>query len=198
MLGLLKCEDEEVFREQAGLRVREMFRRRQSPFIPVLAMLITAGCGLGSEPSITAKAESDKVAMATAGDPAMMQAFTKARDTLGEFLARVAEKDPVVQEPLVKIKIQEGDAVEYFWIGSLTETSDEVTGVVRNDPEVVHNIKDGQTISFPRKQIFDWMYTDARNGKMIGNYTACALLSHEKPSAAAEFRKRYHFDCDDS
>jgi uncharacterized protein YegJ (DUF2314 family) len=155
-----------------------------------------AGCGLGGEQSVTAKAESDQVVMAGADDPAMLQAFARAQATLDGFLVHVAAQDPVLQEALVKIKVQEGEAVEYFWIGSLTQKSDGLTGIVKNEPEVVHNIKNGQTIAFPRTQIFDWMYIDAKSGKMIGNYTACALLSHEKPGAAAEFRRTYHLDCD--
>jgi uncharacterized protein YegJ (DUF2314 family) len=156
-------------------------------FIASLGIVVDlAGCGAGGEPSITAKAESDKVAMASADDAAMLDAF----------LARVAAKDPLVQKPLVKIKVQDGEAVEYFWIGSLAQEEGGLTGIVKNDPEVVHNIKDGQAISFPRTQVFDWMYTDANSGKMIGNYTACALLTHEKPSDAAEFRRTYHLDCD--
>jgi uncharacterized protein YegJ (DUF2314 family) len=166
-------------------------------FIASLGIVVDlAGCGAGGEPSITAKAESDKVAMASADDAAMLQAFAKAKGSLEAFLARVAAKDPLVQKPLVKIKVQDGEAVEYFWIGSLAQEEGGLTGIVKNDPEVVHNIKDGQAISFPRTQVFDWMYTDANSGKMIGNYTACALLTHEKPSDAAEFRRTYHLDCD--
>lgn len=160
------------------------------------SIILLAGCGPKSEQSVTAKADADKVIMAAADDPAMLQAFARAKSTLDAFLARVAAKDPLVQEPLVKIKVQDGDAVEFFWIGSLTQASGGLTGIVRNDPESVHTIKDGQTISFPRTQVYDWMYIDANSGKMIGNYTACALLSHETPSDAAEFRKTYHLDCD--
>ena len=159
-------------------------------------ILNLTGCGPGGAPSITDKAETDKVAMAEADDPAMLQAFAKAKGSLDAFLDRVAAKDPLVQEPLVKIKVQDGEAVEYFWIGSLSQESDGLNGTVKNEPEVVHNLKNGQTISFPRSQIFDWTYTDANSGKMIGNYTACALLTHEKPSEAAEFRRTYHLDCD--
>jgi uncharacterized protein YegJ (DUF2314 family) len=159
-------------------------------------ILNLTGCGPGGAPSITDKAETDKVAMAEADDPAMLQAFAKAKGSLDAFLDRVAAKDPLVQEPLVKLKVQDGEAVEYFWIGSLSQESGGLNGTVKNDPEVVHNIKNGQAISFPRSQIFDWTYTDANSGKMIGNYTACALLTHEKPSDAAEFRRTYHLDCD--
>jgi uncharacterized protein YegJ (DUF2314 family) len=164
--------------------------------LSLLVSLVLAGCGLGEEESITAKADADKVAMADAQDPAMLEAFARAGATLEDFLARIAAKDPIVQEPLVKLKVQDGDKVEYFWIDSPTQVEGGFSGVVRNAPEVVHNVEDGQVITFPRTQIFDWMYTDSRSGKMIGNYTACALLSHEKPGAAAEFRRTYRLDCD--
>jgi uncharacterized protein YegJ (DUF2314 family) len=174
--------------------------RQRTSFVILFASLAIvvdlAACGAGGEPSITAKAESDKVAMASVDDAAMLQAFARAQATLDGFLVRVAAKDPLVQEPLVKIKVQDGEAAEYFWIGSLGQESGGLNGTVKNAPEVVHNIKNGQTISFPRSQIFDWTYTDAQSGKMIGNYTACALLTHEKASDAAEFRRTYHLECD--
>jgi len=160
-----------------------------------LILCLTA-CGSRGESNITAKAKSDEVASVSADDPAMLRAFARARDTLGAFLVRVAAKDPVVREPLVKVKVLDGDAVEYFWVASPTETSGVYTGTVMNEPERVHNIRNGQTLSFPRTQIYDWMYTDANSSKMIGNYTACALLTHETPVSAAEFRKNYHLDCD--
>jgi uncharacterized protein YegJ (DUF2314 family) len=125
----------------------------------------------------------------------MLRAFARAHETLDTFLVRVAAKDPLVREPLVKVKVQDGDAVEYFWVASPTEISGGYSGTVMNDPETVHNIKNRQTLSFPRTQIYDWTYTDANSGKMIGNYTACALLTHETAGSATEFRETYHLDC---
>jgi uncharacterized protein YegJ (DUF2314 family) len=165
-------------------------RKRTSFVILIGSLWIVvdlAGCGTGGEPSITAKAESDKVAMASADDAAMLRAFAKAKGSLDAFLARVAAKDPLVQEPLVKIKVQDGEAVEYFWIGSFSQESGWLNGTVTNDPEVVHNIYNGQTISFPRSQIFDWTYTDAQSGQMIGNYTACALLTMRSQAMRRSF-----------
>jgi|ERR1700722_2751938 len=178
---------------QPIVRVRSV---RYGDMFLVCALFAGLAACESREKNITAKARSDKTVAVSVDDPAMLQAFARARGTLDNFLARVAANDPLVLEPLVKVKVQDGDVVEYFWVDSPTEISGAYSGTVRNDPETVHNVTNGQTLSFPRTQIYDWMYTDANTGKLIGNYTACALLTHETAVSAAEFRKTYHLDCE--
>jgi uncharacterized protein YegJ (DUF2314 family) len=148
------------------------------------------------EQTITERAQSDTVQNVKADDPAMLAAFAKARQTLDSFLGRLAAKDPAITEPVLKIKIEDGDAVEYFWVASPTVKGDLYSGTIANDPELVHTVHNGQLISFPKSQIYDWSYQDAKTGKRAGNFTACALLTHEPPESAAEFRRTYHLDCD--
>ena len=60
------------------------------PFLVFALFVELAGCQ-SREKNITAKAQSDKVVAVSADDPAMLQAFSRARGTLDNFLARVAE-----------------------------------------------------------------------------------------------------------
>jgi uncharacterized protein YegJ (DUF2314 family) len=42
--------------------------------------------------------------------------------------------------------------------------------------------------------VVDWLYL--QGGKMIGNFTACALLERGPPKEAAAFMKQYGLNCD--
>ena len=52
----------------------------------------------------------------------------------------------------------------------------------------------GQVIEFAENEIVDWLYLE--DGKMIGNFTACALIKREPPEQAAAFMKQYGMSCD--
>jgi uncharacterized protein YegJ (DUF2314 family) len=104
---------------------------RCHPFLACTLILSSVACGPRGGANITAKAQSDEVAVVSADDPAMLQAFARAHGTLDAFLSRVAAKDPLVREPLVKVKVQDGDAVEYFWVASPIDVSGGYSGTVR-------------------------------------------------------------------
>jgi uncharacterized protein YegJ (DUF2314 family) len=131
-----------------------------------------------------------------ADDPAMLKAFAKAAATLDGFLAHLAAKDPGLAEPVLKVKIADGNAVEYFWVVDIQKVPAGFSGTINNDPELVSNVHNGQAITFERSQIYDWSYQDAKTGRMVGNFTACALLKHKPAQEAAEFKRTYHLQCD--
>ena len=156
---------------------------------------ILVGCGRASHESITEQANADHVAMVTAEDPAMLRAFAKARETLDSFLHLVESGDPNIKDPSLKVRVEDNGAVEYFWITDFSETTTGFSGSINNVPDAVHSVKLGQAITFPRSQIYDWTYVDNTTKRTVGNFTACALLTHESSKDAAEFRATYHLDC---
>jgi uncharacterized protein YegJ (DUF2314 family) len=94
----------------------------------------------------------------------------------------------------VKVAIREGDNAEYFWITPFTDKDGAFSGAINNTPREVHSVKLGQTITFGKSEIVDWMYMDG--DKMKGNYTACALLKSASKQEVEEFKKRFGLDCD--
>lgn len=146
--------------------------------------------------TITERAEQDRAEMVAPQDPAMLRAFDKARATLDGFLALLASKDPRVNHPSLKVKITDGDAVEFFWVTNFTHRGDRFTGRISNAPALVHTVRFGQKIEFPRADIHDWTYRDGATGRIVGNFTACALLTHESAEDAAEFLRQYPMTCD--
>jgi uncharacterized protein YegJ (DUF2314 family) len=164
------------------------------------AMLLSAAiaAGLGPKPvlaqTITQKAERDELAIVAKSDPTMARAMSKARQTLPDFLDVAAAPKPGMEGFAVKVAIREGDNAEYFWITPFTDKDGEFSGAINNTPREVHSVKLGQTITFNRSEIVDWMYLDG--DKMKGNYTACALLKSASKQEAEEFKKRFGLDCD--
>ncbi|MGH8105051.1 MAG: DUF2314 domain-containing protein [Arenimonas sp.] len=50
-------------------------------------------------------------------------------------------------------------------------------------------------MEFKKDEIVDWTYT--KDGKMIGNFTACVLLKHEPEASRKEFQDAYGLECED-
>ena len=147
-----------------------------------------------SAQTITQKAERDEVAIVAKNDPVMAAAMRKARDTLADFLVIAAAPKPGMTNFAVKVAIHQGNDAEYFWIDPFTDENGRFSGRINNKPDLIRSVKLGQTITFERSEIVDWMYLDG--DKMKGNYTACALLKSASRQEAEEFKKRFGLDCD--
>jgi uncharacterized protein YegJ (DUF2314 family) len=164
------------------------------------AMLLSAAVAVGLSPgpaaaqSITQKAERDELAFVAKSDPVMAKAMSRARSTLPEFLSTAAAPKAGMDGFALKVAIREGNNAEYFWITPFTEKDGQFSGALNNTPREVHSVKLGQTITFDKSEIVDWMYMDGE--KMKGNYTACALLKSASKREVDEFKKRFGLDCD--
>lgn len=88
-------------------------------------------------------------------EPAMKQAFSRARATLDGFLKLAAEKPPELGRFAVKVGIAEGKEVEYFWITDFAQVEERFTGKIGNTPQLVKSVKLDQVYEFKREQIFD-------------------------------------------
>jgi uncharacterized protein YegJ (DUF2314 family) len=146
---------------------------------------ILAACGN----SISDRAARDEVTQVSKDDPAMLNAFDYARQTLAEH--------PVATFTgfAVKVRMSEGDQVEYFWVTRFSHSGSAFTGTLANDGESLRKYRAGQSIKFSEVDIVDWLYHDDTTGAMKGNFTACALLTHEDPKEAAEFKKEHGLEC---
>lgn len=164
------------------------------------AMLLSAAMAAGltarlaDAESPTKKAERDELAFVAKSDPVMAKAMSKARATLPDFLSTAAAPKAGMDGFAVKVAIRDGEQAEYFWITPFTTKDGAFSGEINNTPRLVHSVKLGQTITFDKSEIVDWMYLDG--DKMKGNYTACALLKSASKREVEEFKKRFGLDCD--
>jgi uncharacterized protein YegJ (DUF2314 family) len=144
--------------------------------------------------SLMDKARRDDVVTLEKGDPDMAAAFRKARETLPEFLALVRDRQTTVTKLAVKIAIPAGDDDEYFWLTQVGQHGDKYTGRINNRPRAAKQVSFGQVVQFAEAEIVDWLYME--DGKMRGNFTACAMLKREPPDQAEAMKKQYGLSCE--
>jgi len=140
------------------------------------------------------KARRDDVALVEKNDPDMAAAFHKARETLPEFLALARAPRPTASKLAVKIAIPAGDDDEYFWVSQFAPRGDKYGGRINNTPRAAKQVKLGQLVEFSEAEIVDWLYME--DGKMRGNFTACALLKREPADQLEAMKKQYGLSCE--
>jgi uncharacterized protein YegJ (DUF2314 family) len=164
-------------------------------FGPVIIILIAA---LVVSPSaartVLEKVERNEIVRVPNDDPDMAAAKRKARATLREFLALAANPKPSMQGFALKVAIRHANGTEFIWVNPFERKGPAFIGRLANTPRDIPNLKFGQRIKFTESEIFDWMYRE--NGKMKGNFTACALLKRETRASADAFKKKFGLDCD--
>ena len=117
----------------------------------------------------------------------MEQAIAEARSTFDDFLARFRNPQPGDEAFHVKVKIEDDNGVEHFWVSDLKLDTEPYSGAIADEPGVVKKVTLGQTYSFTRGEVSDWMYM--ANGTMQGNYTLRVALE-SMPSEEAETLKK--------
>ena len=143
--------------------------------------------------SIVEKARYDEVAYVAHGDPAMEDAFRKARAKLPSFLALAKVPLAGMEGFAVKVAIADGCDTEYFWIHPFTQKGEQLSGVLNNTPSSpAIRLQKGDRINFMERDIVDWMYME--RGAMRGNYTARALLKNASQTEKEAFRRQFGFD----
>lgn len=142
------------------------------------AALVLFGCARKSE---TEKDESpDPVVYLKSEDPGMAAATAKAKSTLGEFKAALAQRKPNTERYAVKIGFPYGkDNREHMWVQDPRFHDDAVAGTLINEPVDVANLKLGQAVTAPAADVSDWMYVEG--GVLRGGYTMRVLLDKMSP-----------------
>ena len=165
-------------------------------FITAIAALVTLAPSTAVAQSLLNLSKRDEVARIEKGNPDMAEAFRRARETLPQFLKLAMAPPPNAGGFAVKIGIPYNDRrdAEFFWITPFKPQGDKYVGNINNTPRSAKTVKLGQTIEFAGTEIVDWLYQ--QDGKMIGNFSACALLKREPPQQAAAFMKQYGLTCD--
>ena len=143
----------------------------------IVVLFITIGCSRKPE-TLTGEYDEKK----------MEQAIAEANSTFDTFLTRFRNPQPGDEAFNVKVKIEDENGVEHFWVGDLNLDAEPYSGIIGNEPGIVEKVKLGDTCSFTRNDISDWMYM--ANGKMKGNYTLRVALESMPPKEAEAHRKK--------
>jgi uncharacterized protein YegJ (DUF2314 family) len=130
----------------------------------------------------------DQVVDFARDDAEMNPAIDKARASLPEFWARLA--DPARNEADFSLKLGISDDVgtEHFWCGEIDAEAEAATCVIANEPVHVHTVAYGERVTVDPDIISDWLYY--RDGKIVGGETLRVMLPHLDKKAAADLRAR--------
>ena len=145
-------------------------------FMTMTALFVT-GC---SQPPLTLTEDYD--------EKKMEQAIKEGRSTFDEFLTRFRNPHPGDAEFNVKVKIEDKNGVEHFWLGDLKLDAEPYSGTIGNEPGIVEKVKFGQRYSFSKDDVSDWMYM--ADGKMQGNYTLRVILESMPQDQAEALKKK--------
>jgi len=164
--------------------------RRHHLAAPLLLLSV-----LACTQSLTERARNDETTNIQSEEPALRRAAEKAQATLDDFLTQAKLQPAGTSAYALKVRVQQGRDTEYFWVEEFTWSDGSFTGRINNEPRLVKSIQLGQIYKFSRSQVADWKYLDEKNGKTVGNFTACALLTKEPPAQAEEIKRRDGLDC---
>ncbi len=140
----------------------------RSGFLRLMAVMAWFGA------VVVLPAIEDRAIGVSKDDPEMKKAMANARAHLPHFWQVMAEAKNHEEDFSIKVRITDGDDVEYFWCTDLKVEKGAVTAEIGNDPELVKTVKLGQRIPVKESDIVDWLYM--KDGKMIGNYTSRPLM----------------------
>jgi uncharacterized protein YegJ (DUF2314 family) len=131
--------------------------------------------------------------VAAADDVDMTDAFLQAGKGLESFLAMWKNPPAGTSKFFVKVGMSENGSTEYFWISGFRKEKNGFIGAISEEPQMVTSVKLGDEIKFTKAQIVDWLYS--KNGKMVGNYTQCAILKKQSESERNAFEQQFGLKC---
>ena len=126
-------------------------------------------------------------------DPEMLGAIAQARASLDQFLALADNPEPGMSVFKMKVVIRDGENREFFWVTPFKRAENGFEGVLANTPDIVRNVRLGETIRFSRDDVTDW--GSVRNGRQVGSVTSCILFKYLEPQLVDYLRRTNGFDC---
>jgi uncharacterized protein YegJ (DUF2314 family) len=142
--------------------------------------------GSAQEPNPIRTADGSVVPV-KASDAVMNAAIANAQQTLPVFWSVFDRQSSGFDQYRMKIAfpITSGGS-EAMWIQPTAHNSDDIAGVLVDDPEFRTDLKNGMTVHVKVPDVRDWGYR--HSGKVWGNFTTVVLFGEMSPAEAAEMR----------
>ncbi|NHQ85561.1 DUF2314 domain-containing protein [Iodobacter sp. HSC-16F04] len=172
------------------------YKQTIMPLRPLLAAFAFFFISTANAQSISELAAKDEVIHISREEPAMRKAYARAAESLPQFLLLAAKPKLGTSGYMLKVAITDGKHTENFWVDQFAAQGDAFIGSLNNEPRLVMKHRLGERIRFSSAQIVDWMYIDEVGGKIIGNFTACALLTQQPAEQAAAFMREHGLTCE--
>ena len=149
--------------------------------------------------------EENKTVFYAEQNKKMEEAYVKAQATFNYFWREVYWESkrvvPAHDLALVKIPFQqvvegrETPLVEHMWISDIDFDGELITGVLKNSPNKLTNVAEGDTITRKLSEISDWMLSIDR--KTYGGYTIQVLRSGMTEEARKQHDNAWGLDFGD-
>lgn len=173
---------------------KDASKKTAKGFAEILNAARAAGLTASSPEPDAANAQNGTLYYLALNDPVMSAAMQNARESLPGFLALARHPGPTMERFAVKIALLGDGGPELFWIYPFAYVGNRFIGQIGNTPLTLAGLKKGDTIAFGKRDIVDWMYTDA--GLMKGNYSAPAILKAALPRDRAALKRRFGLEFD--
>lgn len=143
-------------------------------------VLVLMSCCLVAFASCDSPSSSDPVVNVDSSNDEMQEAIATAKKTFSQFVDNW--KTMPNDGASVKFGVPTSDdSVEHIWFEPTKITATEITGVCGNDPAKVPGLKLGDTRTFKRSELTDWMILDGT--KCYGGYTVRVLTKMDPSNA---------------
>lgn len=130
--------------------------------------------------------QNDEVVMISQDDNEMNQAMQQAYDSLDSFIARLQNPQAGDENFLLKVRVEDENGAEHFWVTDIAITEDGFSGVIANQAQIVKLVDYGQGVSFGKDIVSDWAYD--QKGVRQGAFTLKVLLKQMPQEEADAYR----------
>lgn len=130
-----------------------------------LLLLFLAAC----DTRRTVTMDSENIFSIAADDADFLAAKEEAQASWDRFVSYNNPDNCKFCNCLAKRAYTDGTQVEHMWIAPFRIDGDTIWGTLLDVPELVHNIKEGDTTFVTRSNIDDWGVV-GMNGIMLGNF----------------------------
>ena len=163
------------------------------PGILLLCAVLAGSMAIAQERIEEQLGETTEKAFLGITDREMLGAISRARASLDQFLALADNPEPGMSVFKMKVVIRDGEDIEFFWVTPFRRAENGFEGVLANTPDIIRNVRLGETIRFSRDDVTDWGYV--RNGRQVGSFTSCVLFKYLQPQIVDYLRRTNGFDC---
>jgi Uncharacterized protein conserved in bacteria len=148
--------------------------------IKQIIFLLAVACILVSCNGQSTKSKSS-IVFAEANDPELEKAKQDALSTLDSFIKSYNEhSNSSIYEYYLKVDFIDGEEHEHMWISVNKIENGQFEGTLANEPEVIKNIKLGDSVKIEKEQIEDWIIVDTETDEMEGGYSVKVLQEREQ------------------
>ena len=128
-------------------------------------------------------------------DTGLDSAIAQARDSLDEFVKRIAT--PHANRTFVAVKVRFaplGESPQDIWVDEVTHTNGVLRGTMGDDIPSLR-LEAGEKITIEEEDIVDWMIVE--DGKLVGGYTIRLAVQHMSPEEREQFLETLDYTIED-